>query len=154
MFGKYLLSLALWAASLAFACAQTPIEKIITEYEDTKGSRELMLSGARLSLARGLIRQTPVGSLADNVDKLAVIKMENTSQQDKNRFYKDLVAALKSYQYCGKHQSKNGPVDVYISEPSGEMVKELVIYNPAIYSLNSLYGEFSVDSLLKLTKGE
>ena len=154
MFGRYFLSVALWALSFAFASAQTPVEKIIIKYEDIKGARDLVLSGAKLSLARGLIRQTQVGSLADDVDKLAVLKMGNASQQDKTRFYDDLVVALKSYQYCGKHPSKNGPVDVYISAPSGEIVKELVIYNPAIYSLNSLYGTFTIDSLLKLTGGQ
>ena len=154
MFGRYFLSLALWVLSFALASAQTtPIEKLIIKYEDVKGSRELMLSGAKITFARGLIRQTQVGSLADDVDKLAVLKMGNASQQEKASFYNDLVAVLKSYQYCGKHPSKNGPVDVYISVPSGEIVKELVIYNPAIYTLNSLYGEFTVDSHLKLTGG-
>lgn len=151
MFGKYLLSLTLWAVSLAMVHAQTPIEKLIIKYEDVKGSRELVLSGAKIAFARGLIRQTQVGSLADDVDELAVIKMENASDQDKARFRDDLVVTLKSYQYCGKHNGKNGVVDVYISPPHGEIVKELVIYNPAIYTLNSLYGEFTVDDLMKLT---
>ena len=133
------------------AYAQTPVEKVITKYENTKGSKELVVNGVKMAFARGLIRQTPVAPIADDVTELAVIRMANVSKSEQKLFYDDLMASLKGYQYCGKHDSKNGPVDVYILPPSKGMVKELVIFNPAIYALNSLYGEFTFESLMSLT---
>ena len=67
-------------------------------------------------------------------------------------FQKELNAALNSYQYYGKHDSKNGKVDVYVEVPENGYVRELVVYNPAIYTLNSLHGRFTVKSLLELSK--
>ena len=151
MMKRYFSVLMIWSCCLSFALAQTPVEKIVTKYEDVKGSKELVAKGAKMVFARALIKQTPVAPIADDVTELAVLKMANASRSDQKLFYNDLMTALKGYLYCGRHDTRNGTVDVYIMPPSKGMVKELVIYNPAIYSLNSLYGEFSVESLLSLT---
>lgn len=152
MLKRFILIITILAGAASCLYAQTPIEKLVMKYEDVKGARDLVAKGARMDLARPLIRKTSLAPIADNVDELAVLKMQNASQQDKARFLKDLNAALKSYQYYGKHESKNGMVDVYVLPPENGYVRELVVYNPAIYSLNSVYGKFTVKSLVEISK--
>lgn len=130
--------------------AQTPVEDLILKYEDVRGARSFIATGAKMLIARSLILRTPVAPIADDVQELAVLKMQNVSQTRKNAFSKDLAVALKSYEYYGKADSSNGMVDVYVIPPSGGIVTELVIYNPEIYSLNSLKGRFTVEDLLQL----
>ncbi len=132
------------------ASAQTPVERLISKYETVPGAKEIGAQGAKMALARVMIRQSPVAPIASDVDEVEILKMQGASRQYQNLFFKDLNAALKSYEYIGKHSSKNGEVDVYILKSGPETVRELVVYNPAIYSLNSFKGSFSVDALQKL----
>ena len=87
-----------------------------------------------------------------NKEELAVLKMMNVSQESKESFLNDLTDALKSYDYYGRQETKNGTVDIYVLKKTEDTVEELVIYNAGIYSLNSLYGNFTAESLLKLRK--
>lgn len=130
--------------------AQTPIERLISKYESVPGAKEIGAEGAKMSIARVMIRQSPVAPIASDVEEVEILKMEGASRQYQNQFFKDLNEALKSYDYIGKHSSKNGEVDVYILKSGPQTVRELVVYNPAIYSLNSFKGSFSVDALQKL----
>ena len=57
----------IWSCCLSFALAQTPVENIVTKYEDVKGSKELVAKGAKMVFARALIKQTPVAPIADDV---------------------------------------------------------------------------------------
>ena len=91
-----------------------------------------------------------MAAIAADVDELAVLKMGNVSEGERKQFESDLHDALKGYHYHGQEQSKNGLVDVYLLMAGGDEVEELVIYNPEIFSLNSLKGLFSVKSLLSL----
>lgn len=132
------------------ASAQTPVEQLISKYESVPGAKETGAEGAKMAIARVMIRQSPVAPIASDVDEVEILKMQGASRQYQNLFFKDLNEALKSYDYIGKHSSKNGEVDVYILKSGPGTVRELVIYNPAIYSLNSFKGTFSVDALQKL----
>ena len=78
--------------------------------------------------------------------------MEDVSPNIRNAFVRDLKSALRQYKYYGTHPSKNGEVDIYILPSSSTTVKELVIYNPEIYSLNSLHGDFTYTELEALDK--
>lgn len=130
--------------------AYTPVWNVILKYEDVKGARDFVLKGAGMAMARGFLKRYPVAPLADDVLELAVLKMGNASVQSRNAFLKDLDAALRSYEYYGKYDSENGTVDIYVLRSGPETVSELVIYNPAIFSLNSLLGNFQVSALLRL----
>lgn len=130
--------------------AQTPVEEVIAKYEGVKGARCFMAEGARMVLARNLLKKTLVAPIAPDVDKLAVLKMEDAPQHTRSMFDSDLDVALKTYDHYGKHDSKNGVVDIYILHGTGDNVEELVIFNPSILSLNSLYGHFTVPQLLEL----
>ena len=141
--------LLLTAAALAVH-AQTPVEEVITKYEDVKGARCFVADGPRMVFARNLLKRTQVAPIAPDVDKLAVLKMEDAPQHSRSMFDLDLDDALKKYDHYGKHDSQNGTVDIYILHGSGDSVKELVIFNPSIWSLNSLYGNFTVHQLLEL----
>lgn len=132
------------------AAAQTPVEGVIEKYQNVEGVRSFIATGTRLALAKGLIRRTQVGILADDVEELAVLKMQNASQYSKVRFQHDLHDALESYEYHGTHDSRNGTVDVYVLRSKTGAVEELVIYNPAILSLNSLRGTFPAKALMEL----
>ena len=130
--------------------ATTPIEKLIVRYSGVKGARDFIAVGGKMTVARSLIRATPMAAIAADVDELAVLKMENVPEGERKQFESDLHDALKGYRYHGQEQSKNGLVDVYLLMADDDEVEEVVIYNPEIFSLNSLKGLFSVKSLLSL----
>ena len=147
---KYIFVLFLSVSGVALMSAQTPVETVISHYEDVKGARNFIATGGKMTIARSLLRKTEVAPIASEVEKLAVLKMQNAAPSVRGEFVGELDAALKKYEYYGHQATKNGEVDIYVL-PSGEdTVSELVIYNPVIYSLNSLYGNFSVQTLLKL----
>jgi len=136
----------------AVMSAQTPVEEVIVKYSEVKGARNFIAKGGKLALARSLLDRTPVAPVSDDVEELAVLKMMNVSQESKESFLNDLTDALKSYDYYGRQETKNGTVDIYVLKKTEDTVEELVIYNAGIYSLNSLYGNFTAESLLKLRK--
>lgn len=147
---KIIMILTVFLSGWSMMNAQNPMEELIAKYADVKGARDFVASGSMMGIARGFIRKYPVAPIADDVKELAVLKMERTAEQVRIDFQKELDQVLKSYEYYGKQETKMGIVDVYVLKTSPETVSELVIYNPSIWSLNCLYGEFSVKSLLDL----
>ena len=152
MFKYILLVLSLTLASAVCLSAQTPVEKVILDYSDVPGSRKFIAQGMGMILARKFIRSTQVAPIASDVDQLYVLKMQGASQSTRDDFIRDLQAALKSYEYYGEQPSNNGQVSVYVHYLSHDAIDELVIYNPAISSVNSLYGHFTAPELMKLKK--
>lgn len=134
------------------ASAQTPVETVILHYEDVRGARDFIATGGKMAIARSLLRNTEVAPIASEVEKLAVLKMANAAPSVRGEFVDELDEALKKYEYYGQQNTKNGVVDIYVLPSDSETVRELVIYNPSIFSLNSLYGTFSVQTLLQLDK--
>lgn len=135
------------------AFTQTPVEKVITEYSKVRGSRDFIASGGgEMILARSLIRKTPLAAIAPDVDVLEVLKMQNASKQDIGNFVRDLKSALASYDYYGQAQGTNGIVNIYITRSGQDTISELVIYNPEIYSVNSLKGTMSLEKLMQISK--
>ena len=132
--------------------AQTPVEKLVLKYEDTDGAQNFIAQGVGMSLARRFLKSTQVAPIAPDVDQLYILKMGNTSPNIQQMFVRDLAVALRSYEYYGKQPSNNGEVNIYIHKTGPDTVDELVIYNPVIYSLNSLYGHFTVQELMDLEK--
>lgn len=132
--------------------AQTPVEKVIYKYENAQGARNFIAQGVKLDLARRLMRTTQVAPIASDVDLLAILKMQGAPQNIRVSFVHDLDDALKSYESYGKQPSKNGEVEVYVLRSGPDTVEELVVYNPAIYSLNSFHGHFTVNELEGLEK--
>ena len=150
MLRKFVIIIAAFALSAAMLSAQTPVEKVILKYEDADGSRNFIAQGLKMTLARNLLKSTPVAPVASDVDQLYVLKMEDASQSERLRFVSDLNDALKQYDYYGRQQSKSGEVEVYVHYTSPDSIDELVIYNPEIYSLNSLFGHFTAQELMAL----
>lgn len=132
--------------------SQTPVEDLIIRYEDASGARNFMAQGLKMTLARKLLDATPLAPVAPDVERLYVLKMAAVPQSVRLHFVSDLHGALEKYEYYGTHSSKNGEVDIYILRSEPDTVEELVIYNPSIYSLNSLYGHFTMQELLSLDK--
>ncbi|MBQ8811315.1 MAG: DUF4252 domain-containing protein [Bacteroidales bacterium] len=153
---RYILSIAaacaVCLASAGEIIGQTPVEKIIIKYSDVKGARYFIASGGKMVMARSLIRRTPLASIASEVEVLDVLKMQYASDEEIQDFDEDLKHALLSYEYYGKENSRNGTVDIYIIRSGAETIEELVIYNPAIHSLNSLKGTFSVNQLMEIPR--
>ena len=139
-------ALLIWAG----AAAQTPVEDLIVRYGDMKGVKDFIAKGARMNLVRGFLGNYGLAPIADEVDQLYVMKLGNASYQVREEFHTDFMAAVKTYEYYGKTEGKNGVVDVYVLISGPDTVSELVVYNPEIYVLNSLGGNFSVSSLLSL----
>lgn len=130
---------------------QTPVEKVVLEYENVDGARDFIATGGpRLLIARNFLKTTNLASLASDADQIYVLKMGAASLQERTAFLKDLQAALKTYEYHGKHPSKNGEVEAYISRSKDGYINELVLYNPESYTLNILHGSFPVNALLKI----
>ena len=135
-------------------CAQTPVEELILKYEGADGARSFNARGLSMVLARRLISSTPLAPVASDVTVVAVLKMADVQPSVQKHFVADLDNVLdEGYKYYGKYPSKNGEVEVYVSYSGPQTVDELVVYNPAIYSLNSLYGKFTSESLMKIAKG-
>lgn len=130
----------------------TPVQEVIFKYANSQGARNYIAEGLKLTLARKLIRTTPLAPIASDVDEVAILKMEDVPRNIRARFVRDLDDALESYKSYGTHPSKNGDVDIYILPAAGNRVVELVIYNPEIYSLNSIHGNFTISQLLQLDK--
>ena len=137
-------------ATVANLYAQTPVEKTILNYENVSGARSFIAQGLSMALARQLMKATQVAPVASDVDALYVLKMDGASSEERSKFVHDFSHALDVYTYYGKCPSKNGEVDVYYLPSDKDTVKELVIYNPVTYSLNSLYGDFTFQQLLAL----
>lgn len=138
--------------SALMTSAQTPVEIVISHYEDVSGARDFIATGGKMAIARSLLRNTEVAPIASEVEKLAVLKMQNAALSVRGEFVDELKEALKKYEYYGQQDTKNGVVDIYVLQSGSDTVRELVIYNPSIFSLNSLYGTFSVQTLLQLDK--
>lgn len=152
MFRYVSLILMFMLAAAVRLSAQSAVEKVIVKYEDTDGARYFIAQGPKMILARRLLKSTQVAPVAQDVDELYILKMQSTSRSAQEKFTRDLSVALESYEYYGKQPSTNGEVDVYIHRmaPGSFNIDELVIYNPAIYSLNSFVGQFTASQLMKL----
>jgi hypothetical protein len=152
MFRYVSLILMFMLAAAVRLSAQSAVEKVIVKYEDTDGARYFIAQGPKMILARRLLKSTQVAPVAQDVDELYILKMQSTSRSAQEKFTRDLSVALESYEYYGKQPSTNGEVDVYIHRmaPGSSNIDELVIYNPAIYSLNSFVGQFTASQLMKL----
>lgn len=142
------------AAVLVSVCAnaQTPVEELIQKYDGADGARSFNAHGLSMKLARKMISNTPVGPVASDVTEVAVLKMAGVQPSVQKRFVSDLEKVLKDYKYYGEFPSKNGDVDVYVMYSGPRTVDELVVYNPSVCSLISLYGNFPEDSLLKIAQ--
>ena len=131
--------------------AHTPIQTIVIKYSETEGARDFIANGKRVRIVRPILRATSIAPLADDVEELYTLKMENALDEDKKAFDEELQKALNMYEYCGLHQSRSGPVEVYILRSSSLDIVELVIYNSATFSLNSLYGKFDPETLMEIS---
>jgi len=130
--------------------AGTPAEDLICSYDGVKGARNIEVKGSRIKLARPILKKYPIGPMADLVTEVEVLNMGKAAEQDRQRFLEDLSNTLSHYRYYGKSDSPNGLVDVYVHLQTEEVVDELVIFNPDSLVLNILFGDFSVEDLLKL----
>lgn len=147
---KRLIIILIYLCATGMVFAQTPVEKVITKYSDAKGAKDFIASGGEMILARSLIRKTPLAAIASDVEVLEVLMMQKAADNVILDFEKDIKDALQSYEYYGKAKGTNGMVDVYLNRSGKGIIDELVIYNPEIYSVNSLKGTLSTEKLQKL----
>jgi hypothetical protein len=99
-----------------------------------------------------MMKHTPVAPVAEDVDKVSILKMAGASRQSLEMFENDLQKVLKLYEYYGTQEEPNGKVDVYVMRSGTSVIKELVVYNPENHTLNSFYGSFPLDALMKIAK--
>ena len=106
-----------------------------------------------MTIARGYIRKSPMGPLADSVDEVTILTMKRASEQAKQAFLIQLSNALKSYEYYGRKEGMNDNiVDVYGSQIIDGVVHELIVYNQKNGSLFSMRGTYPVTQLEALDK--
>lgn len=141
-----LAAMLIWAG----AAAQTPVEELILRYGQVSGARDFVAKGVTMTLVRGLLKNYDLAPIASEVDQLYVLRMGGASAQEQDSFMKELNETVKAYEYYGKFDGKEGLVDIYVTRSTPETVTELVIFNPELWALNSLGGNFSVSSLLNL----
>lgn len=134
--------------------AQTPVGTLVAKYGNVKGAQDFSAKGGKLNLVRGLIRKSPVGPIADDIEELVILKLTKASSQHKMSFLSDLKSALGGYEYCGTESYGDDTFEIYVLRSGNDMIEDLVIYNPEIYSLNSLRGSIPVSSLESLATGE
>lgn len=134
--------------------AGTPAEDLMDSYSKDKGVQVIHAKGGLMVFARGAIRKTPLGPLADVVQEVTVCKMTKATAYLKDGFLQELRKILKdNYIYYGIKPGEEGrPVEVYGCPVQNSLVKELVVFNPKDYSLFSLIGDFGVEDLQNLDK--
>lgn len=134
--------------------AGTPAEDLMDSYAKGKGVQVIHAKGGLMVFARGAIRKTPLGPLADVVQEVTVSKMPKASAELKAEFLQKLRRILKEgYIYYGIKPGEEGrPVEVYGCPVQNNIVKELVVFNPKDYSLFNLIGDFCVEDLKNLDK--
>ena len=152
MFRRILLLFAVLLLTAAQTYAQTPIEKLIIKYGNINGAKEISASGGQMAIARVMMKHTPVAPVAGDVDKVYILKMAGVSDEILDKFESDLQKVLKSYEYYGTQEEPKGKVDVYVMRSGTSIIKELVVYNPENHTLNSFYGTFPLDVLMKMVK--
>lgn len=142
-------ALTLFAAQL---WSQTPVQVVVNQYKDVKGAKEFEVSGRMMNIARPFLKLYTIGPLAPSVNEMAMINMEKVRREVKDDFENHLKENLKNYIYVGKTDTPEGEVDAYLHFKSSDLVDELVIYNPEIYALYTLIGDFNVSQLQKIGK--
>lgn len=132
--------------------AQTPAEKFLESFCEVKGAKKTEARGAMMIFARPVLKKFPIAPMANDVEEVTVLNLGKASELDKERFVSEMTKMLEDngYIYNGKFDSPNGPVDVYAHLKTDTLVDELVVFNPDLYALNILLGNFSVEKLLKL----
>lgn len=147
---RFLILICMLVFSVALR-AETPVQKLIAEYEDVKGIRILVAKGPMMSVVRPMLRSYTIAPMADYVEELSALRIgKSIAADEKEKFLTALSEALKSYMYVGKTKSTSGIVDAYIHLLSEEVVDELVVFNPETKALNTLLGEFPASELKKL----
>lgn len=146
----------LMLAGLRTASAQdlTPVDEVAEKYENVQGARSFSAEGSKMAFVRPAIRKTPVASIADDVDNLFILRMLDAPDTSRTMFLADLRKALEGYEYYGLFPSRNGEVEVYVLKSDQEYARELVIYNPAIFSLNVLSGPIPVSALMRIRSSD
>lgn len=143
-------------AVLSFAMTafgQTPVESLISSFEDYKGVKVFVAEGAIMSIARGYIKKSPMGPLADCVESVTIMMMKKVADQTKQEFLPALRGTLKNYQFYGKKEGMDGNiVEVYGSPIKNGVVHELIVFNSEKYSLFSMRGAYPVAELQALDK--
>lgn len=133
--------------------AGTPAEDLMLSAMDVKGVQVIEGKGLIMKFARSAIRKTPMSPLADQVSEVTVLKMENASPEFIEEFTAKLKSVTKTYQFYGIKIGQGGhPVEVYGNYPDNNIVHEIVVFNPELYSIFSLRGEYTVEELLSLDK--
>lgn len=134
------------------AWGQTPVQLVVNQYKDVKGAKDFQVSGRMMNIARPFLKHYTIGPLAPSVNEMAMINMEKVRSEVRDDFEDYLKENLKTYVYVGKTDTPEGEVDAYLHFKSSDLVDELVIYNPEIYALYSLIGDFHVSELQKIGK--
>ena len=133
--------------------AQTPVESLMSEFDDCKGVNVLVAEGGMMTIARGYIRKSPMGPLADSVDEVTILTMKRASAQTRQEFLSQLPMVLQGYMYYGKKKGMNDNiVDVYGSQIIDGIVHELIVFNQENGSLFSMRGTYPVTQLEALDK--
>ena len=132
--------------------AATPAEGLVQKYKDAKGARDLVAGKTLLRLVRPMMEDYQIAPIAHKVEQLAVVRLDKSSQEVKDRFLNDLKNTFSRYSYGGQSVTKNGTVDVYVHMISDNLADELVVYNPEIFALYSLNGSFTREELVKIQK--
>ena len=130
----------------------TPIADLIRNYKEECGVKKFLADGGKLNIARGFLKRYPVAPLAPDVTELCALRLQNAPAELQQEFEKDLREVLKQYQYMGMEDGPQGECEVYVLLTSVDEVEEMIVYNAVIYSLTTLHGPFTAESLLKLSK--
>ena len=150
---RFLTIILAFTACSFILMAQTLVESLMSEFDDCKGVNVLVAEGGMMTIARGYIRKSPMGPLADSVDEVTILTMKRASAQTRQEFLSQLPMVLQGYMYYGKKKGMNDNiVDVYGSQIIDGVVHELIVYNQENGSLFSMRGTYPVTQLEALDK--
>lgn len=130
---RFIIIILAFTAFSVSMTAQTPVESLMSGFDERKGVNVLIAEGGMMTIARGYIRKSPMGPLADSVDEVTILTMKRASDQTKQDFLSKLHKALAGYMYYGKKKGMNDSiVDVYGSEIKTELYPNSSFTTPLI----------------------
>ncbi|MBQ6688700.1 MAG: hypothetical protein IJN02_05635 [Bacteroidales bacterium] len=128
------------------------IEALIESSKETKGVNVEKIEGFTLKLAKPFMKKTPMAAIMNDLDRMIMFSMEDTSAQDDSLFVDKAEKILKDYFKITETRKDDSLTSIYIDiSPEENTFSEMVMYitKPGI-ALMIFKGSFTLESLKKM----
>lgn len=130
----------------------SPIETLVESSEDIKGGNLEKIEGFTLKLAKPFMKKTPIAAIMNNLDRMVMFSMEDTSVQDYSIFMHKADEILKDYFKITEMRKDDNLTSLYIdASPEKSTFSEMIMYvtKPSV-AIMIFKGNFTMESLKKM----